>query len=56
MFAHDLCHSRIEYCRLHIEYLWNVARREPQGRTIDLKKIEHSDSLNIQFSIPAFPD
>ena len=41
----------IEYCRLNIEYLWNAARREPRGRTIDLKKTEHSDSLNSQFSI-----
>ena len=32
----------IEYFRLHIEYLWNA---------VDLKKTEHSDSLNIQFSI-----
>jgi len=41
----------IECFRLHIEHLWNAARREPLGRTIDLKKTEHSDSLNIQFSI-----
>jgi len=34
-----------------IEYLWNAACREPRSRTIDLKKTEHSDSLNIQFSI-----
>jgi hypothetical protein len=43
-----------------IEYLWNAARREPpfenlgierQGQTINLKKTEHSDSLNIQYSI-----
>ena len=32
----------IEYFRLNIEYLWNA---------VDLKKSEHSDSLNIQFSI-----
>ena len=32
----------IEYFRLHIEYLWNA---------VNLKKTEHSDSLNIQFSI-----
>jgi len=31
--------------------IMNAARREPRGRTIDLKKTEHSDSLNIQFSI-----
>jgi len=31
----------IEYFRLQIEYLWNAACREPQGRTIDLKKTEH---------------
>jgi hypothetical protein len=40
-----------------IEYSWNAARREPpfesfgierQGRTINLKKTEHSDSLKIQ--------
>ena len=36
----------IEYFRRHVKYLWNAARREPQGRTIDLKKTEHSDSLN----------
>jgi hypothetical protein len=41
----------IEYFRRHVEYLWNAARREPQGRTIDLKKTEHSDSLNNQKSI-----
>jgi len=36
MFAHDLCHSQIEYLRT----------------AIDLnKKIERSDSTNIQFSI-----
>ena len=32
----------IEYFRLNIEYLWNA---------VDLKKTEHSDSFNIQFSI-----
>jgi hypothetical protein len=32
----------IEDCRLKIEYLWNA---------VDLKKTEHSDSLNLQFSI-----
>ena len=26
----------IEYFRMHIEYLWNAARREPQGRAINL--------------------
>ena len=40
----------IEYFRLHIEYLWNAARREPpferfgverQGGTIDLNKTEY---------------
>jgi len=30
----------IEYCRLNIEYLWNAARRQPRGRTINLKKRE----------------
>ena len=31
MFAHDLCHSQIEYLR-------NSTRREPQGRTIDFNR------------------
>jgi hypothetical protein len=36
----------IENFRLHIEYLWNTVRREPRGRTIDLKKTERSDPSN----------
>ena len=28
-----------EYCQLKIEYLWNA---------VDLKKTEHSDSLDVQ--------
>jgi len=58
-YIHHL--PRIEYFQLNIEYLWNAARREPQGRTIDIKKRRSitrrkrlrcaSDSLNIQFSI-----
>jgi hypothetical protein len=32
----------IEDCRLKIEYLWNA---------VDLKKTEHSDTLNLQSSI-----
>jgi len=34
-------HEKIDFKNI-IEYFWN---------TVDLKKIEHSDSLNIQFSI-----
>jgi len=42
----------IEYFRLHIEYLWNAARREPpfenlggerQGGTINLNKTGYND-------------
>jgi len=38
-----------EYCRLNIEYLWNA---------VDLKRTEHSDSLNLKSSIfnSQFPD
>jgi hypothetical protein len=54
MFAHDLCHSQIEY-------LCNSTRREPLGRTIDLnrkdraKRYHKSSIVNRQSSIPALP-
>ncbi len=54
MFAHDLCHSPIEYFR-------NSTRREPLGRTIDLNRKDraqryHKSSIfNRQYSIPACP-
>ena len=59
MFAHDLCHSQIEY-------LSNSTRREPRGRTIDFNRKDRakpparrgcsayaseSDTTNLQSSI-----
>jgi len=45
MFAHDLCHSRIEYLRYSIDF----------NRKDRAKRYHKSSIINRQSSIPALP-